>query len=68
MTVINEIESKPLASDPRKKEINSSDDYFDLIYKLKDSNRSGFQNKNKNDVNDNNDENDDENQDEDKDQ
>lgn len=46
LTVINNIESKPLASDPRKKEITKSDDYFDLIYKLKDH-RSGFQNKSK---------------------
>ena len=38
LSVINLLESKPLASDPRKKEVptSSGDDYFDLIYKLKD--------------------------------
>ncbi|CDW85807.1 UNKNOWN [Stylonychia lemnae] len=46
LTVINLIESKPLASDPRKKQTSSSDDYFDILYKIKDA-RSGFQNKSK---------------------
>jgi hypothetical protein len=46
---VNTIENKPLGSDPRKKHKNDahSDDYFDLICKLKDVNRSGFQNKSK---------------------
>jgi hypothetical protein len=43
---INLIESQPLGSDPRKKEVPCGDDYFDLIYKIKDA-RSGFQNKSK---------------------
>eukprot|EP00347_Sterkiella_histriomuscorum_P002974 403366086 len=55
LTAINAIENKPLGSDPRKKDLSSSDDYFDMIYKLKDSNRSGFQNKKKS-GNDNDDE------------
>lgn len=45
LSQVNAIESKPLGSDPRKKDLSSSDDYFDMIYKLKDANRSGFQNR-----------------------
>ena len=41
LSVINAIESKPLGSDPRKKDshLSSSDDYFDMIYRIKDKNR-----------------------------
>jgi hypothetical protein len=62
LTTINAIESKPLASDPRKHDTSNSDDYFDLIYKLKDVHRSGFQNKGKKNTesqDDNDDDNDD---------
>jgi hypothetical protein len=48
LTVINGIESKPLASDPRQKKSIDDDEYFDLLYKFKDVHRSGFHNKQKN--------------------
>lgn len=44
----NAIENRPLATDPRRRgnqHEDKDDDYFDLVYKLKDANRSGFQNK-----------------------
>lgn len=45
LTVVNALESKPLAGDPRKKQ-DDEDEYFDLLYKFKDVvNRSGFHNK-----------------------
>ena len=48
LCVINAIEAKPLGNDPRKRDNSrDSDDYFDVLYKLKDANRSGFQNKSK---------------------
>lgn len=48
LTKANNVENKPLATDPRNKRNNQhdkDDDYFDLVYKLKDSHRSGFKNK-----------------------
>jgi hypothetical protein len=48
LQVINGIESKPLASDPRQKKSIDDDEYFDLLYKFKDVHRSGFHNKQKN--------------------
>lgn len=47
LTRANNIENKPLATDPRVKKNahEREDDYFDLVYKLKDASRSGFKNK-----------------------
>ena len=47
LTRFNDIENKPLPTDPRNKtkQKNNDDDYFDLVYKFKDSHRSGFGNK-----------------------
>ena len=40
LSVINAIESKPLGSDPRKKDrLSNSDEYFDMIYSIKGKGR-----------------------------
>lgn len=49
LSVINAIESKPLGADPRKKDrLSSSDEYFDMIYKIKDKSRPFANKKSKN--------------------
>lgn len=46
ISTINAIESRPLGSDPRKKDqVSNSDDYFDMFYKIKDKNSRPFANK-----------------------
>jgi hypothetical protein len=67
--VINAVEAKPLGSDPRKKEISTSgDDYFDIMYRLKETSSgkggSGFQNKCKSASSEDKDNNDDEDEEE----
>lgn len=50
--------------DPRNKQDSPEDDYLDILYKFKDSGRSGFHNRRRNDNNDD-EEQDDEDEDED---
>ncbi len=50
LTLINALEAKPLANDPKSKQ-DDEDEYFDLLYKFKDVvHRSGFHNKHKTDI------------------
>jgi hypothetical protein len=59
LDVMNDIESKPLAQDPRSKTNDDvgNDDFLDILGKFKDVHRSGYHNKNKDETTDSKDEN-----------